>query len=505
MSGVPAILTQPKTGRTERAKFLPGIVTWLKDESPAKLFEKSRRIGATYAEAYDATRRRFGTQPREQDYWFSSADESSAAEFIEYCAFFARDLFGKIVDLFLEQYEDSDTKRVGTAHCIRCPNGKRITAMTSNPRRFRSKGGDVCLDEYSFHDEPRAMYTAAEPCTRWGGWLRVLSTHNGEDSEYSRMVKRCHRVLQALGYDPTAPSETGSRPWGQVPGEELVGFAREQRLTPIFSFHRMTIEDAVNQGLVELINRVKGTAFTREAFVQDCRDSSIDDDAYLEEYMCTPAQGDKVWLAYATIERCEDEACPQPGEPLAGYTGGPAFVGVDVGRKHDLTMIWVLEPVGDVLWTRQVHAVENTPLPDQQKILAEVLRSVKLGRCCVDQTGIGLGLFEYAQREFGASRIEGVTFTNKSKQALAVGIKESFEDRRVRIPADCRQVREGLHKVRKTTTGTGLIRFDAPRDDAGHADEFWALALALEAGSDPPGPVEAASTGRLAFAGRGLW
>jgi hypothetical protein len=38
--------------------FLPYQVAWIADDSHFKLWDKSRRIGATYAESYRAVRRR---------------------------------------------------------------------------------------------------------------------------------------------------------------------------------------------------------------------------------------------------------------------------------------------------------------------------------------------------------------------------------------------------------------------------------------------------------------
>ncbi|MDE0507303.1 MAG: hypothetical protein OXI17_01545, partial [Gammaproteobacteria bacterium] len=57
-----------------------------------------------------------------------------------------------------------------------------------------------------------------------------------------------------------------------------------------------------------------------------------------------------------------------------------------------------------------------------------------------------------------------------------------------------RAIRASLRKTRKTTTAAGNIRFDAESDSAGHADEFWALALAIEAGGAETGPFEYAAT-----------
>ena len=55
----------------------------------------------------------------------------------------------------------------------------------------------------------------------------------------------------------------------------------------------------------------------------------------------------------------------------------------------------------------------------------------------------------------------------------------------VRVPADV-EVREDLHKVRRTVTAAHHVRLAAPRDADGHADRFWALALACHAAEQSP-------------------
>ena len=60
-----------------------------------------------------------------------------------------------------------------------------------------------------------------------------------------------------------------------------------------------------------------------------------------------------------------------------------------------------------------------------------------------------------------------------------------LEDHGFLIPID-QDVSRSLHSVQKTRTSTGLSRFDAERSDAtGHADHFWAAALAVHAGEQP--------------------
>jgi phage FluMu gp28-like protein len=62
-------------------------------------------------------------------------------------------------------------------------------------------------------------------------------------------------------------------------------------------------------------------------------------------------------------------------------------------------------------------------------------------------------------------------------------VKAAFEDRTVRIPSD-RFIRADLRSLRKTVTAGGNIRFEGERTQEGHADRFWALALALQAAKE---------------------
>jgi phage FluMu gp28-like protein len=90
---------------------------------------------------------------------------------------------------------------------------------------------------------------------------------------------------------------------------------------------------------------------------------------------------------------------------------------------------------------------------------------------------------EELQTKYGTWRVEPVTFSLPVKEDLAVRSKRVYEDSTIRIPDD-RNLRGAIHAVRKIPTAAGNIRFDADRTEAGHADEFWAQALALLAGDN---------------------
>jgi len=442
MAEAPDVQTTRKTrgGRV----LLPYQAAWRRDESPMKLWLKARRIGATWAEANDVTMSRL-TETRPLDYWFSSADESAAYEFADYCRFW-KEKAGAVAEAVLrEAVEDPATGRPGTAFVVRYPCGARMTAMSSNPRRFRSKGGDVGLDEFDWHDDQVGMYTAAEPCTVWGGRMKVLSTPSGEGTQFHEFCRMAER--RARG-----EARRGDIPW---------------------SLHRVTLPEAVGQGLVEAINAARGTAYTREGFLAERRSRCRDEDHWRQEYMCVPSVDSTAWLTYSLIEGCESDLAGRPD--LAG--DGQRYVGMDVGETEDLTVIWTLERVGDVLWTREVAVLTAEPLRVKQDALLARLRHPKVVRACVDATGVGAQIAQEAAR-FG--KAEAVKFTLPVKDELASPLRGLFEDKAIRVPGEA-EIREDLHAVRMTRTASGHPRFDAARTEAGHADRFWALALACHA------------------------
>jgi len=440
---VAAILTRRKTkaGRI----LLPYQEAWRRDESPTKLWEKARRIGATYAEANDVVFSRLRGR-RKVDYWFSSADESAAYEFADYCRFWLRTA-DQVAEIVSEQIEDLAARTFGTAYVVRFPGGQRMTAMSSNPRRFRSKGGDIGLDEYAYHDEPEAMYEAAEPCTTWGGWLRILSTHNGEGTEFYKFVEMGRRHA------------AGCPRHGDIP----------------FSIHRVTLPEAVDQGLVELINRTRGTSYTREAFLAERRSRCRSEDHWRQEYLAIASIDSTAWLTNSLIEGCEADAAGNP----ALFGDGQRYIGMDVGESEDRTVIWTLERVGDVLWTREVLVFTDEPLRVKQDALLARIRNPLVVRACVDATGVGA---QIAQEAAMTGKAEGIKFTIPVKDQLASPLRGLFEDKKLRI-APSAEIREDLHSIRMMKTAAGHPRFDAERSEAGHADRFWALALACHAAS----------------------
>ena len=219
------------------------------------------------------------------------------------------------------------------------------------------------------------MWKAAYPLTTWGFPIRILSTYNGKGNRYYRTVQ--------------AAKEPKSK----------------------WSLHTVTIEDAVRQGLADKVYGRKLSKKERQDYLDELRSGAADEETWLQEYMCIPVDEATAWLTWELITSAEHK---EAGKPEL-YRGGDCYVGMDIGRRRDLTVIWVLERVGDVLWTREVVALKNASFAEQDDALDRVFANYKVVRCCKDQTGMGEKPVEDAKRRHGEYRVEGVLFTNTVK------------------------------------------------------------------------------------------
>lgn len=426
--------------------FLPYQVAWLQDTSRYKICEKSRRIGMTYVQSYEDVRD--AARADGMDVWFSSADESAAREYILYCKQWAKLFDAAARDLGeIVLNRDDDVKVLA----IEFASGKRINALTSNPTRFNSKGGKVVLDEFAKHKDQDGMWKAAQPVTVRGFPMRIISTYEGRGNRYYRMVQDCKQ---------------GKSPW---------------------KLHSTTIIDAVNQGLADQIEGRSLTPAEREAWLVQARELAGDEETWQQEYLCNPIDEATAWLTWDLIQSAEH---PEAGNPEAyERSRGICYVGMDIARRRDLTVIWVLEKVGDILWTREVVSMKGASFASQQAELDRVFRQYRVMRCCLDQTGMGEVIVEQAQATYGRYRVEGVLFNGAVKQDLAIVGKQKFEDRLLRIPVD-KAIRESHHAIRKVTTAAGNPRFDSDRSEVGHADEYWSHMLAIHAAEGSFVPID---------------
>jgi len=197
--------------------------------------------------------------------------------------------------------------------------------------------------------------------------------------------------------------------------------------------------------------------------------------------MCRPSNDAAAFLSYELISGCEYGA-GEAWETDLATAGGALFVGFDVARKGDLSVIAVWEKVSGTFFLRRLIVMKNVTFDQQERTLYDLLDMPNVRRCCIDSSGLGMQLAERAVQKYGA-KVEAVRFTPAVKEELAYPLRAHFEDKTVRVPHD-RNLQSDLRAVKKETTASGNVRFAADHGANGHADRFWALALGLHAGKD---------------------
>jgi phage FluMu gp28-like protein len=220
--------------------------------------------------------------------------------------------------------------------------------------------------------------------------------------------------------------------------------------------------------------------------------------------MCQPADNNTAFLEYDLIAGCEyREGAPWQTDLFD--CKNPLFVGVDIGREHDLTVIWLVEQVGGVNFTRCVIEMSRQTFDAQEHALYELLSLPMVRRCCIDQSGLGRQFAERATKKFGAYRVEGINFTQGTKEKLAYPVRVAFEERTIKVPFT-NAIRADLRGVRKEVTGSGHTRFAGERNKYGHCDRFWALALALHAAKKPAtGAIDEKSMAQIRVGPNQAW
>lgn len=429
--------------------LLPYQRAWVDDKARFKIGVWSRQTGKSFAVAAELVEDCFVTPKSE---WVVlSAGERQALEFMRKVREWT-----EAYSFALNDYQET---RSGPEALLKSaevvwPNGSRCLAIPANPDTARGYSSNLALDEFAFHEQPdeiwRAIYPSISNPLRGVKKLRIVSTPNGRGNKFSDLWHKENK----------------------------------------YSKHLVTIHDAIRQGLP--VN------------LEELREGLDDAEGWAQEYECEFIDSVAILLPYELIARCESAEATtiispeffrevkRPEGRAPGRAPSALYAGWDFGRKKDLSVLWSMERVGDVLHTREVLEMAKTSTPDQIELARPRLK--KLKRVCLDYTGPGVGMGDYLVKEFGEwnpekhlfGKIELCNLSNAFKQEIFPKLRMAFEQVKVRIPVS-RTIREDLHAVHRVTTKTGQVSYRAPHTEDGHSDRCSALALAVRAGSGSTG------------------
>jgi phage FluMu gp28-like protein len=350
-----------------------------------------------------------------------------------------------------------------------------VIAVPGRPETVRGYSANVLATEFAFFENPDETWRALLPSITnplRGGpkKIRLISTPNGKGNKFHDLWLKNYA------------------------GEPPVANALRAGTGGAWSCHQVTITDAVAQGL--------------PIDVEELRAALDDPDGWAQEYDPLDfLDSSAVLLPYELIASCESQEASEAIDPnywVLSQHGPistnqfPVDLGIDFGRKRDLTVSWAAEALPGLQVTREVLCLEKMPTPQQVDILRPRIQRAR--RVALDYTGPGIGMGDYLVKEFGEwnpekdqfGKIELVTMSNPVKVELFSKLKMAYEAKKWRIPIS-RKVREDLHSVNRVTTATGMITYRAAHTEDGHADRATAQALCTRAGSYAVDGVTAAT------------
>lgn len=489
MINSPVDLLQPDFDSKIPAVLLPYQQEWIADKSPLKIGEKSRRIGLTWAEAADAALEvASDSSAGGQNCYYLGYNKDMTVEFIQACAMWARAYNLAAAEMEEGIWEDGD-KEIKT-YIIRFPNsGFRIEALTSRPSNLRGRQGRVILDEAAFHEDLDELLKAAMALLIWGGCVRVISTHDGEDNPFNELIKEI-RAAKRKG-----------------------------------TVHRTTFKEAVEQGLYKRVCLRKGIEYKaaeEQVWMEDVY--SFYGDAADEELDVIPSKGGGKWLSQALLDARKNTEIPvirftapanwENFEQVSEGTRNTevleffnenlkplieqldpkvkSYYGLDFARKKNACSFWLLTEQKD---TRKacpfVFEMFKVPYKQQEeflKLMVSILPNFSKG--AHDAGGNGGFLAEAMQVKFG-DRIEAIMLTDSWYREHTPHFKASLEDGDIMsMPAD----QDILEDHRAFIMIKGVARIPATGSNSNnkdrHGDSGIAHLLADYASKNPSAPIE---------------
>jgi phage FluMu gp28-like protein len=430
-------------------RFEPYQCRWIDDEARRAFVIKPRQVGYSFAEAYRAVE---DCLRRRKRHYYLSVSEARAREVIEYATTFSQMMGLARCHLKVDDWGWKDVHYAKSR--INYPNGSQFIALPANPRTARGASGDLTLDECAHYLQGEQIWTACHALVTRGHSLRLITTPNG-------MQGLAHRIWTRNG--KMTPEEIA---------EALA--AGQQPLDDGWSRHFITIEQA------------KAEAFPESPIahldLEELRELAGTEDNWLQEYCGVFLDESLAWIPYSMIEAATHDDALLHAD-LTYQPSGQVSLGADIGRKRDHTILWENEKRGNVHWPIGIERLIQQPFAVQRAAIWD--RMPRVGRACIDETGIGLNLAEDAVEYWGELSVTGVPFTAQNSKRLATLVRKHLERKTAMLPDDA-DIRRELHSVRRVYTDDGHVSFQAPRTKTGHADSFWALGLALMAGEDAP-------------------
>lgn len=310
-------LDLPAATGDEHATWEPYQLVFLSDEGMFSITRKARQIGWSFTAAADAVAE--STLNPGSTSIFVSINREEATEKIRY----AKAVLGALDDNVRPRLDDDNQST------ITFTNGSRILSHPSKPIRGRAKAR-IYLDEFAHYAKDAQVYQSALPATTRGGFIRIGSTPLGTVGMFHDISAQASRPYP--GYRRFVI------PWWSVGG--LCGDVPRAQAAA----SGMSPEDLVRAygtGRLKSIYENMVAEDFRQEYALDWSDESVSFITWEEVKAAQAmAQAEKVETRKATSVPAALAAINALALDIKEGKAEPrVFVGMDIGRRHDLSEV----------------------------------------------------------------------------------------------------------------------------------------------------------------------
>jgi len=331
-------------------------------------------------------------------------------------------------------------------------SGRRISRIVSVPSKPpRGKKGDCYLDELAHYVNDREVYT--------GSTALILRSH-GQLTGCSTPLGR-RGIFWEIATEELRKFPHHSRQ--SVPWWLCSFFCHDCRRAAVEALELPTEERVAKFGKPQLIEQLDSLPL--EDFQQEFENRHVD-----ESYSYFPYE---LILPCTEVElRLSEDFSELP------FPQGRLVAGFDVGRTRDRSELALFEVLEHRFVCRLLRRYDQTPFAEQEGDLRRMLQTLPIARLSIDKSGIGMNLAENLCRDF--PQVVGEVFSGESKERWATDLKILLQRRDIALPRD-RDLVAQVHSIKRRVLPSGKVSFDAERSGrGGHADRFWAIALACQ-------------------------
>lgn len=329
---------------------------------------------------------------------------------------------------------------------------KRVSRIVSGPSKApRGKRGSVYLDELAHYVNDRDVYRGSTAL-----------------------------ILRAQGQLSGASTPLGRRGiFWEIATEELRKYPHHSRHDVPWWVCRFFCSD-VPRATVEAPNmstQERVEKFGAPAIVEQFDSLPLED--FQQEFEGVFVDESYSFFPYDLVLPCTTEDLRMAQDPTDLFiSSGRIVAGFDVGRTRDRSELAVFEQKDDVMVCRMLKRYEQVPFAEQEGSLRRLLDTVPVTRLSIDRSGIGMNLAENLAKEY--PQVVPENFTNENKERWATDLKILFQRRHIVLPRE-RELVAQVHSIKRKVLPSGKASFDSERTTrGGHADRFWAIALACQ-------------------------